>query len=126
MIDSGMQSSSIKSYISGIKSMLGDDGYTLDITKLKLTSLTKACRLTCDRVKTRLPINKSLLEIILFEVGRIFDNDEVSQPYLEKLYKCLFVIAYYGLFRIGELAESQHSVRAKDVHVAGNKNKNFG
>ena len=123
MVESGMQSSSIKTYLSAIKSMLAEDEYILDSTKLKLTSLTKACRITKDRVRTRLPIQKSLLELILFEVGNIFENEEVSQPFLRKLYQCLFILAYYGLFRIGELADTEHAVRAKDVHVAKNKDK---
>ena len=39
------------------------------------------------------------------------------------LYKCIFTIAYYGMFRIGELTQSNHTVKAKDIHIGQNKNK---
>ena len=32
-------------------------------------------------------------------------------------------MAYYGLFRVGELTFSSHVVRVKDVHIGQNKNK---
>ena len=30
---------------------------------------------------------------------------------------------YFGMFRIGEMTESQHVVKAKDVHIGINKDK---
>ena len=95
------------------------DGYILNENKMLLNSLTQACRLVNDTVKTRLPIRVGLLEMILFEVEHIFTD----QPYLEIMYKALFSLAYYGLFRVGELAAGDHSIKAKDVHVGQNKNK---
>ena len=72
-----------------------------------------------DQVKTRLPIQCGLLELILFEIERVYSQ----QPYLDILFKTLFVIAYYGLMRPGEVTKSQHVVKAKDVHVGLNKEK---
>ena len=65
------------------------------------------------------PIRRRLLDLILFEVQRIFPG----QPYLEKLYLGMFSISYYGMFRIGEIAKSPHTMKAKDMHIASNKNK---
>ena len=65
-IDQGMQSSTVKSYVSAIKKTLIDDGYSWDDNKVLVSSLTKACRIINDRVMTRLPINCSLLEMMLF------------------------------------------------------------
>ena len=31
--------------------------------------------------------------------------------------------AYFGLLRVGEVTESQHIIKAKDVHISDNKNK---
>ena len=84
-----------------------------------LSTLVCACRIVNDRVKTRLPIQVGLLEIILFELQRLFK----TQPYLENLYKAIFIVAYYGLFRVGELTDSRHTIKAKDVHIGKNKNK---
>ena len=53
-------------------------------------------------------------------VRRIFDG---AQPYLETLYETLFAIAYYGLFRIGEVCKSNHVAKAAHVHLAVNKEK---
>ena len=39
------------------------------------------------------------------------------------MYQTLFIIAYYGLFRIGELTSGSHPVCAKDVHIGLNKDK---
>ena len=72
-----------------------------------------------DQVRTRLPIKIGLLEILLFELQSLFTN----QPYLETLYKTMFALSYYGLFRIGEITKGQHTIKAKDIHIGQNKNK---
>ena len=108
--------------MSAIKSILVNDGYPWDDNKILLGIITKACRLVNDRVVTRLPIQIGLLEVLIFEIQRIF----FDQPYLEILYKAIFLLSYYGLFRIGELtlSNSNHAVKKTcDVHIGRNKNK---
>ena len=39
------------------------------------------------------------------------------------MYRCIFVLAYYGLMRVSELSKGAHPVRAKDVHAADDKEK---
>ena len=56
LIEEGMQSSTVKSYISAIKTTLITDGYTWDNSKILLSSLTRACKVVKDHVRTRLPI----------------------------------------------------------------------
>ena len=46
-----------------------------------------------------------------------------KQPYLEILYKTMFALSFYGLLRIGEVTFSEHSILAKNVHIAINKRK---
>ena len=70
-------------------------------------------------VSTRLPIHKNLLELLIFELQRLFKD----QPFLESMYKAWFLLAYYGLFRVGKLALGDHTVKAKDVHIGINKDK---
>ena len=113
------QSSSVKSYMSAIKRTLLDDGYPWCDNHIMVNSLTSACKICNDRIHTKLPIHCSLLEIILFELERMFN----SQPYLEKLYKAMFALGYYGLMRIGELTMSPHVLRANNLHLAMNKEK---
>ena len=119
MIDCGFQSATVKSYNSAIKAVLSNDGYEIDTTSLQLNALTRACRLSNDKVKDRLPIIYNLLELLLYELERKFEQ----QIYLEVMYKCLFSFAYFGMFRICELTASQHVMKVKDVHSADNKNK---
>ena len=121
LIEKGIQSNSIKSYVSAIKRILMDDGYEWEDQKILLSSLTRACRLVNDAIKTRLPIQCGLLELILFEVTRIMNLNH--QTYLKHLYLTIFSIGYYGLMRIGEVTQSDHVIQAINVHIATNKNK---
>ena len=119
LINSGIQSSTLKSYISAIKGVLKLDNYVWDDGKVIFASLTRVCKLANDKVKTRLPIKIGLLELLLFELERVF----VKQPYLTCLYRTMFILYYYGMFRVGELAFSQHQAKARDIHIGVNKIK---
>ena len=121
LADTGTKSSTIKTYISAIKSVLADDKYEWNEADVQFTALTRACRLTRDRVKIRLPITHGLLDVLLNKLEDIFLKR--NQNYLLALYQCLFILAYYGLMRIGELAKGSHPVRAKDIHCGKNKRK---
>lgn len=46
-----------------------------------------------------------------------------GQEYLAKLYRAMIVTAYYGLFRIGEIAESRHVIKYMDVHATQGKDQ---
>ena len=120
-IENGMQSNTVKSYVSAIKRLLIDDGYPWDDQKVLLGSLTKACKLINDKVHTRLPIQCSLLEMILFEIQRLYGQN--GKIYLDTLFKALFALSYYGMMRVGEVTLSDHVIRAKDVHSALNKDR---
>ena len=117
--DRGMQSSTIKSYVSAIRFVLTLDGHIWNDDKALLSMLTRATKLENDRVRNRFPIQKGLLDIIVYEVENIYN----SQPFLESLYKTLFLIGYYGMFRIGEITRGPHVLKAKDVHLGKNKDK---
>ena len=119
LIELGRQSSTIKLYISAIKCILKQDKYAWDDGKACLVSLTKACKLQNDQFKTRLPITLGLLEVILFEINRVFS----SQYYMCTLYKAMFALSYYSLFHVGELVLGPHQIKAKDIHLVDNKPK---
>ena len=121
LIDCGRKSSTIHSYVSAIKALLLEDGIELSEEQYKLTSLIKTCKLKNDKVQTRLPIHKSMLNILLLTTARYFDN--AGQLFLGKLYGALFASAYYGLLRVGELTSGTHPVFATDVLIAENKKK---
>ena len=121
LVDKGFKSSTIKSYISAIKCVLTEIKVKLDLEQTCITSLTRACKLNNDQITTKLPIQKGLLQLILNEVNKYYNNK--NQVYLVILYQTIFITAYYCLFRIGELAKSAHVILAKNVHIALNKKK---
>ena len=111
----------VKSYISAIKAVLFNIGVELKCDQVLLGALTKACRLVNDQIKTRLPIHKDMLEVLL-KCTKIHFLSK-NQPYLSMLYRALFSTAYFGLFRIGELTSGEHPVLVKDVQIGLNKRK---
>ena len=120
MADQKKQSSTIRSYISAIKAKLKEVGIQLKENQYLLTSITKACKYKNHKAGIRLSIHKEMLKEIILQVAGIFPSE---QPYLECLYKALFTVAYFGLFRVGELTKGSYPVLAKDVHITTNKKK---
>ena len=121
LIDNKKQSQTVRSYVSAIQTVLKDDGIKISEDQYLISSLTRACRLTNDRIKACLPIQKGLLTLILNQVIDHFR--EVNQPYLSALYKALFSTTYFGLLWISEVTAEAHPVLAKDVQIGSNKNK---
>ena len=113
LIDNGIKSATLKSYISAIKSILVDDNYNWDDGKMLLWTLSRPYRQTNDKLTVRLSIHLNLLEIILFEIQCFYHQQE----YLMIMYHTIFCISYYGLFRVGEVTMGTHPIRACDVHV---------
>ena len=105
--------------------MLITDGYKWDDSLTLLETITKACKILNDTVYNRFPIHIALLEMILFEIQRMFLKD----LYLEIMYKTLFIISYYGMLRISEITTDtsphalDHAIKAVNVHVGQNKPK---
>lgn len=118
-IEKGDYSSTLESYLAGIKSMLSADGIQINTRTARLRALIKACKYQNDRVIQRMPIKEALLVRIIRQVDLMFDN----QPYLSSLYKSMLVMGYYGMMRVGEMAKGDHPVLARDVHLAHDRKK---
>ena len=118
-----VQSQTVRSYVSAIKTVLMEDGFELNHDKFLLASLVRACKVRNDSIRTRLPIRKDLLIELLKFVDCYYSQQ--GQEYLATLFKALFVTAYFGLFRVCELTltSSAHAVRVTDVHIGKNKKK---
>lgn len=121
MIMKRFQPSTIRSYISGIKYILNLIDIKVDTNSFKFSALVKAARYKNKKLRLRLPIKLRLLNRILDEVKKI--PRVRDQPYLIALYRAMFVSAYYGLMRVGEITNSKHVVKSRDAHVARNKTK---
>ena len=122
LIEKNKKAQTVKSYLSAMKAVLAEDKIKLDPDTFLLSALTRACKFKNDYVKTRLPIHKHLLMKILQEAKTYFGYKQ-QQPYLEALYSAMISTAYFGLFRIGELASGSHPIMVTDVSLARNKRK---
>lgn len=111
-VERGDTSSTIQSYLSGIKFMLGQDGIEINTRTARLRALIKACKYKNDRVVHRMPISEHLLVKLVRQIDLIFS----SQPYLAKLYRCMLVMGFYGMLRVGEMSTGEHPILARDVH----------
>ena len=96
-----------------------NDGYKWNEDRIFLSTITRSCHMVNYTIKPRLQIESPLLELILFEVKRKFND----QPYLRSLYMSMIGMAFYGLFRIGELTLSKHTIKAANIPIGSNKNK---
>ena len=117
---SGLQSSTIKTYISAIKAKLRSDGYEWCDKLMVFNSLVNACRDRNDTLKDRLPIQAGLFQLMTFELNRMFAR-RVGRLYLITMYRAVYMCLYYGLMRIGEITASEHVVQARHVHQAKSK-----
>ena len=123
LVENKKQSATVKSYISAIKAVLMSNNIDVNEDEFLLSSLTQACRLHNDVVSTRLPVRKGMLCILLRRISKTYID--LNQPYLSLLFMTFFSTAYFGLFRVCELAKtpSGHAVLATNVQIACNKNK---
>ena len=117
----GNNSKTLKSYSSGVKNILEGGGIFIAENSYKLSTLTRACKIKNYRLHVRLPIHKSLLNIMLDKIYDYFLDR--GQGYLSMLYQAILAKGYYGLLRVGELTSGTHLIKAYNVHVGRLKNK---
>ena len=111
----------VRSYIFAMKSVLREDKIKIDEDTYLLGSLTKACKLRNDQIRTWLPIQKGVLRIVLEQVDKFYND--INQPYLALLYQTILSTMYFGLLRISKVTKGEHLVLACDVHIGANKRK---
>ena len=116
VINEKKKSSTVKSYISAVKAILADGDIEINEDWFLLNSLTRVCRLNNDRVWIWLPIHKDMLNVIISTTTEYFMHG--NQVYLTSLYSAMFATMYYGLFRVEEVTESEHTIKACDLHMA--------
>ena len=119
LITNDKQSATVKSYISAIKAVLKMNDIEIAEDSYLLLSLIRACRLKNDSVRARFPIQRGMLEMLLWQLAVHFG----SQLYLSIMYRTLFITTYYGLFRVSEVTSGTHPILARDVQIATNKKK---
>ena len=121
LVDSKLQSSTVRSYISALQSVLIEDEHKLQEDLFLISSLTRACKLKNDTLTMRLPIHKQLLWVIVNESNSYLLDRQ--QNYMMQLYAAIFMAAYFGMLRIGEVTQGPHVLLPQNVHRGENKNK---
>lgn len=117
----GAHSATVGSYMSAIRYKLRKDGIDIPDKNFEIASIIRTCKLKNNRVFYRCGISKPMLKDLLQATKELlYDN---GQEYQYFLYRAIFLTAYYGMFRIGEIAQGPHSVTASDVKPSTNKNK---
>ena len=71
LIGQGRKSTTIKSYISAKKAVLKINKIRISTDAYLLSSLTKACKLVNDKVRTKLPIRKHTLMVMVKNINRL-------------------------------------------------------
>ena len=124
LIDNQLQSSTIRTYLSAVRSVLAEHDIIINENLFLINSLTRVCKLKNDHIVTRLPIGKGLLQLLLTEAEKHFlSSSKDQQPYLCILYCALLASGYYGLLRVGELTKGPHTILARNVQIGENKKK---
>ena len=82
LVEQGAQSSTLRSYMSALKKILRIDSIKVNDDKVMLGILIRGCKMENDRIYVREPIHIRLLEILLFELGRMYSSPGNSQPYV--------------------------------------------
>ena len=121
LINNQLKLTTVRMYISAIRGVLQENDVELPEDQYLLSSLTKACKVKNDKLITRLPIGKGLLNLLINEVKCHFQHR--GQNYLAILYASMLAAGYYGLLRIGELTKGPHVILAANMHIGINKNK---
>ncbi len=109
LIERGLQSSTIASYIAGIRSRLQLDGVILQENEYAMKQMHRMAKKK-DVERIRKPVPLTLLTQALDCLHFVTDS-----KYEHDLFAGIFVTAYYGMFWIGELVESVHAVKACNV-----------
>ena len=128
-MDNKYQSSTVKTYLSVLRAILAESQIKLKEDQFLLSSLTRACKIKNDMLITQLPIGKGMLNILLLETNKLFPATNSlrahhnDQGCMQKLYKAILVLGYYGLLRVGELTKSPHVILTKNVHMGTIKSK---
>lgn len=116
------KSNTIKSYISAVRYCLSLDGIKVSHSNCELAAIVQAAKKANDELYVRLPIQKGLLQLLLNFIRSTYIQQR-GQKYLGYTLLAIYSTAYHGLFRISEITQGQHNIKAQDIIYARNKKK---
>ena len=92
LVENKLKSSTVKSYISAIKSVLQQLGEKISENNYLLKSLTQACRLRNNTIVNRLPISRQVLRLILNSLLKLFENPALSAELVFFTVLCIILL----------------------------------
>lgn len=99
----GYSPSTISTYIAGISFICKLNNWVDQTDLFLIKKLLEGCRRSRKRIDTRAPINPTMLrEICLALPALCYTRYETS------LFKAVYLLAYFGLFRVSELVFTSH------------------
>lgn len=122
LADNRKKSNTIKAYVSAVRYCLSLDGIRIPHTNCELAAIVQAAKQANDQLYVRLPIQKNLLKLLLNFIRSTYIQQR-GQRYLGLTLMALYSTAYHGLFRISEITQGPHNVKAQDIIYARNKKK---
>ena len=116
--ESGLSPRSIKTYISGLNYFHKLNGWFDMCDNFLIKKLLEGCSRSRVTKDNRAPITKRILLALITELPKICYNE-----FETKLFTAIWVLAYFGLFRVSELVApgngtGDNQLRAGDVQVA--------
>ena len=110
----GLKYSTICSRLSALKYINNLHGHSDTSKQFLVQRILQGCKLSSDNTDKRKPITKSILKRMIQSLSSIFDTQ-----YNRLLFKTMFIISFYALFRVSEITKTQHSNHTMlhpDVH----------
>lgn len=117
----GNTAPTVSSYMSAIRYKLRKDGVEIPDKNFEIASIIRTCKIKNNRVFYRCGINKVMMKDLVACLDRLYKQE--GQTYLYYLYRAMLWTAYYGMFRISEITDSNHVLKTQDVKESINKRK---
>lgn len=114
LVKKGLSSRTIATHITGVRSRLRLDGVDLKENQYLMKQMHRSAKKQ-DAHRLRCPVTKILLHQIMKRLDLVTQNN-----YEAAMFGALFALAYHGLFRVGELVESEHALHAENMLQAKN------
>ncbi len=108
---SNLASRTISSYISGVRNWLKLTGAELRENHYLMKQMHRASQRN-DKERIRIPVTKHVLSQVMSRLSLV-----CSDLFEQRMFASVITLAYAGMFRIGELVESEHTIQAQSVLI---------
>ncbi len=115
MVEECKSPATIRSHLTGIRYLMRLEGIELQSNNFLYNVILKVCnklRAESGMIYVRIPLTECLTKKLVAAIQRF-----PMSSYDKLLYSAVICTAYYGLFRIGEVIDSQHAMRLENMQI---------